>query len=237
MDLSPCLVWLHENFAYLKALSRELIDAIVAASEKDTLDSLLINLIRTKAQITARKVGFAESLLFHGASTLHPDRQGFLLLTNVRAGFFYGSSKNHGFNYVWRNPISDNLDNLPRHVMTFESLDVQWSLVELLTSFGANWSPQNHLRFPEDFRNRVICLFGCNLQLRVQGQAWLPRDPMRLLLRELASLEYTDDATQLNQTRSLLKSTFGPLNIAQLLHICAELWSHAHEGTQAAHSR
>ena len=70
MDLSPCLVWLHENFAYLKALSRELIDAIVAASEKDTLDSLLINLIRTKAQISARNVGFAESLLFHGAK--HP---------------------------------------------------------------------------------------------------------------------------------------------------------------------
>ena len=86
--------------------------------------------------------------------------------------------------------------------------DTQRELLDLFTAVGPNWSPSSHAKFPGVFREQTLQFLLVNRRLRLQGSAYLPRDPLYLVIRNLAELSWVSEEDQVAEVRTLLRTTY-----------------------------
>jgi hypothetical protein len=174
--------------------------------------------------IHAGVVAMMRLLLSCGASTLLRDAAGFLLVTNVRGGVIYEEPGSQppprGFfgyygNYNRRGQQSDSGQKL-----NFQTTDLQRDLVDLVCEYGANWTRANHRLFPQEFRQRVFTFLLVNRRQRTAKMPWLPRDPLEIIFKKVATSDYCDDAQQLEETKALLSRTYAAFSDSELKASC-----------------
>lgn len=193
---------------------------------RDCLDRLLLVTIRTNRYISNRTAELAKSVLLrNGASPLHRDARGFLLITNVRGALYWNHRRKSRYSQIIPHYFLDDTSQTFEQAMHFDSVDTQWALVECLSEAGANWHPRNHALFPDSFRERIRTLLLCNLRSRHSGVAYLPKDPLHLVIAITASLEFADEESQLMETRKLLASSYEKFKMGALKKVAGNAQS------------
>ncbi len=162
-------------------------------------------------------------LLSSGASTLLRDEAGFLLVTNVRAGVIYTKAEaelsQRRFFAYHHFPARVQQGDMGQK-LHFQNTDIQRDLVDMICEFGANWTRANHHLFPQEFRQRVFTFLMINRRQRTAKVPWLPRDPLEIIFKMVATSDYCDDAQQLLETKALLARTYAPFSDGELRASC-----------------
>lgn len=197
-----------------------------AVRHEDLDDALIRVLVQNRSSIRAEMVSMMSLLFSCGASTLQRDNKGFLLITNVRGGVIFVTPDTdlrvRSF-YHWMPNHRLGISSAAHETgekLHFVSTDVQRDLIDVINSYGANWTRKNHLLFPGDFRRRIFTLLLINRRQRVQGMPWLPRDPLEIVIKMVATDDLCQEDQQILETRSLLATTYHAVTDRELLAMC-----------------
>ena len=177
------------------------VDSFLKLCSLASLNMQLRRVVLLSNPVDSDCVSVAKHLLDNGASPLQRDGINALLITNVRASIHYSRRKE-------------------AKLLTFRP-GVQHSLIDLLSAFGANWSTVTHRTFADDFKSIVFTLLCCNFRLKhSEGSIYLPRDPMGLVIGQLAGLMYASEESQYQDTLQLLSHTYSESSEEELIREC-----------------
>ena len=163
------------------------------------LNQHLRALVLTQSQVSSDSIAMIKIMLNAGASPLQRDGGNSLLITNVRAALFFPGGRHEA------------------RVMSFQP-GRQLELLEVLTTAGTNWTPKSHRLFPDGFRKTVFTLLCCNSRMKYSGDSiYLPRDPMGLVIANLAGMMYASEESQCVDTTLLLSKSYSNWSDRDLL--------------------
>ncbi len=184
--------------------------------------------LQNRHSIRAETVEMLRLLFSCGASTLLRDDAGFLLITNIRAGVIYANDTEdlrvrHYYHWMPHRFESSQRQRDIGEKLSFASTDVHRDAVDLITSFGANWTRQTHALFPKEFRNRIFAFLCVNRRQRSEKMPWLPRDPLQVIIKLVATSDFCDEDQQLEETKTLLAHTYESISERELLSMCKDV--------------
>jgi hypothetical protein len=113
-------------------------------------------------------------------------------------------------------------------------------LVDLINSLGANWNRKTHYLFPRAFRERIWTFVLCNRVLRRDGAPWLPRDPLDIVIKMIATddlcqvvcnccslyvshVVLVQEDQQIEETKAILSLTYQALSNKELIARCKQV--------------
>lgn len=200
VDLSP-IVTIMSPYEIMRSGITELTPFLDLCNSR-ALDYQLSWLVLSEYQISDDVIHMTKILLKAGASPLQRDGCNSLLITNVRAGLYYPRVRQR---YFHRSKPGEKVEAV---AMKFGA-GKQLELIDILANAGTNWSPKSHHQFPQSFRKTVFTLLCCNFrQKHSEKSIYLPRDPMGLVIANLARQMYISEEQQCADTVSLLSLSY-----------------------------